>query len=179
MATCPNCGRPANIVSGTYDFVDGVVRLVRDANLTLAQVNELRRAAAQARRTGQVAEEFISANPVAAPIVNLLVQQAPGRDWLIVLLMVLTIVVGVLQMGQNAEYHADDQRQRKATPTPSTLTLTNRQLDQITQRVTAKLQMRRNRHHLGGAATRPQAGNTARKKRPPKRYGQAKHKRRR
>jgi hypothetical protein len=134
--TCPRCGRQASIVSGTYDFVGGVVRMVRDANLTLADVNALRRAAAQARETGQAPEEFVAANPAAAPIVNLIVQQRPGRDWLIVFLMVVTVVISYLQ---NAKYHAEDQQQQRSAATPTTLVLTEGQVSKIAREVGTKL----------------------------------------
>jgi hypothetical protein len=164
----------ADVVSGTYDFVGEVVRRVRDANLSLRQVNEIRRAAQQARKGDQTAEEFVQANPAVAPVVKLIAQQAPGRDWLMILLMVLAIVIPYLQ---NAAYHADDQRQQATRPPQTTTALSDRQVARIEQQVIARLQTASG--ESSARANRPQGGKPARRNREPKQYGQNKRKRRR
>jgi hypothetical protein len=172
--TCPNCGRPADIVSGTYDFVGGVIRLVRDANLTLSQIEELRRAAKEARKTGQQPDAFVSAHPDLAPIVKLIIEQRPGRDWLVILLMVLAIVVPYLQ---NAKYHAED-RQQAAPPTPTTLVLTQGDLDAITRDVTATLRTSTAQKSPPAPRPKSQGSKPARKKRPGKQHGKNKRRHR-
>jgi hypothetical protein len=132
---CPACGGRAEIVSGTYDFVGGVVRLARDANLTLADIARLRKAAKDARRAGQTPDDFAAENPQLAPIVNLIIQQAPGREWLAIVLTVLACIVGYLQ---SAEYHAEDE-QHAAHPPVSTLVLSDGQIKAIGEAVTVQL----------------------------------------
>jgi len=126
----------ADIISGTYEFVGGVVRMVRDAGLTLADVNALRRAAEQARRTHQPAEDFASENPAAAPIINLIVQQKPERDWLMILIVVLGIIIPYLQ---NASYHAEDAEPQRAASAPTTLVISDSEVQTIEKDLVTKL----------------------------------------
>jgi hypothetical protein len=165
VATCPRCGGTAAIVSGTYDLVGGVVRLVRDADLTLAQVRELGRAAAEARKGGQAANDFVAENPRAAPIVNLIVQQAGGRDWLMILIAVLAIVIPYLQ---HAQFHADDRQERRSSP-PTTVDLSDEDVDTLAEKIGRKIQ---------STTSEPPPKRTpkpqARPKKRPKTYGKTK-----
>jgi hypothetical protein len=151
-----------------------VVRLVRDAGLGLAEVNEIRRAANQARKTGQAPEEFIAANPAVAPIVNLIIQQGRGRDWFVMLLMVLAIIVPYLQ---NAEYHTEEERQRAALRPATTQVLSESALSAIERELGARVRAEQ-AQHFGSPAIR-QHTKTTRKRRPPKRHGKTKRKRHR
>jgi hypothetical protein len=165
----------AEVISGTYDFIGGVVRLVRDSNLSLSELHAIRRAAAAARDSRQTPDVFAAANPAAAPIINLLIQHGKGRDWLVVFLMVLTIVISYMQ---NAEYHTDDEHQAtKPPPAVTTQLLTTQDLTQIEQRIEHRL-----------AADTPAAGSIRRppttsarqpKRKRPKHYGQSKRRRHR
>ncbi len=118
---------------------------------------------------------FAAANPAAAPIINLLIQQGKGRDWLVVLLMVLTIVISYMQ---NAEYHEDDERQAtKLPPAVTTQILTTRDLTQIEQRIEHRLM---SEARAATSVRRPQTSSTRQPKRKqPKRYGRSKRRRHR
>jgi hypothetical protein len=151
----------AKIVDGTYDFVGGIVRLARDADLTLADVARLRQAAKAARRAQQAPEDFAAANPELAPLVNLIVQQKPGRDWLVILLMVLAIVVPYLRTAEQ------DQQQQPRTTTPTTLVLSDREIVAIERAVGARLEPKTTR-------PRPTQRPAKRPKRPAKKYGRNK-----
>ncbi|MGN6867989.1 MAG: hypothetical protein ACTHMY_06250 [Solirubrobacteraceae bacterium] len=163
----------ADIVAGTYDFIGNVVRLVRDANLTLGEVNNLRRAAQQARQSGRSAEDFAAANPTIAPIVRVIVQQDHSGQALAILIAVLLAVVGYLQA---ATYHADEQRAQPARPPQTTIALSDRQVARIEQQVIAKMETRS--HQAATVKTKPPT-RSARKKRPPKEFGKNKKKRHR
>ena len=161
---CPECGAQASIVSGTYDIdIDGIVRLVRDADLTLAEIARLRSLVREARKSGQTSEDFAAANPELAQIVNLIIQQAPGRDWLMILITVLTLVFTSLQ---SAHYHAEDE-QRQARPT--TLVLSDGQIRAIGEAVKAEIEP-----GIAGKRPRPPRKVRKRPKRPGKTYGQNK-----
>jgi hypothetical protein len=160
--SCPACGGTAKIVDGTYDFVGGVVRLARDADLTLADINRLRIAAKRARQSKQAPDDFLAANPELAPIVNLIVQQKPGRDWLVILLMVLAIIVPYLR---SAEQGA---QQQAHAATPTTLVLTDGEIATIEKAVEAKIERK------VSAMPRPTAKPKKREKRPGKKYGRNK-----
>jgi len=164
---CPECGAQGSIVSGTYDIdIDGIVRLVRDADLTLAEIARLRGLVREARKSGQTSEDFAAANPELAQIVNLIIQQAPGRDWLMILLAVLALVVPCLQ---NAEYHAEDEQRQAHPTTPTTLVLTDGQIRAIGEAVKAEIEPR-----VAGKRPRPSHKARKRPKRPGKQYGQNK-----
>ncbi len=162
---CPACGGRAEIASGTYDFVGGVVRLARDANLTLADIARLRRAAKEARQSKQAPEDFAAENPQLAPIVNLIIQQAPGREWLAILVTVLTCIVGYLQ---SADYHAEDEQRAAVHPPESTLVLSDGQIKAIGEAVTVQLAPKP-RTRLPQRSKQPK-----RVKRPGKMYGKNK-----
>jgi hypothetical protein len=113
---------------------------------------------------------FAATNPAAAPIVNLLIQQGKGRDWLVVLLMVLTIVISYMQ---NAEYHAEDEHQAAAhPPSITTQALNPSDITQLQQRIERRLE--------APQAPAVQHGRPAHlKRKQPKRYGKTKRKRHR
>ncbi len=165
--SCPRCGRMAQIVSGTYDFVGGVVRLVRDANLSLADLSAIRHAAQEARRTGQTQEAFVAANPNATPIVQFLIQHGKEHDWLVILLMILAIVIPALQ---SAEYRAVDERAANSRPPLTTQALSPETVAQIERRIETKLK----------PSQRAQERTPLRAKRKqPKRHGKNKRRHRR
>jgi hypothetical protein len=166
--TCPNCGQNAKVITGTYDFVDDLVHLVRDANLSHRDVIDLRRAAEQAREAGKAPEDFAAENPAVAPIINILIQQQrQGRDALVVFLMVLTILIPFLQ---SARYHGEDQHQQQAAPPPTTRMLR----DHDAQRIANQLERKIN----PGLAAPEAKKAAARRKRPPKKYGKNKRRHR-
>ncbi len=167
--TCARCGGRARIVSGTYDFIGGVVRVVRDADLSIAQLNHLRQAASQARRTGQSPQEFVEANPEMAPVINLMLQQPAGRDWLILLLAVLAIVIPFVQA---AEYHAEDEA-REARTNPTTLVINEREINALASRIAVQVEKDTAHESTTGKDVNAQK----RPKRPGKTYGKNKRRR--
>ena len=124
------------------------------------------RANARILRSGQPSRRTYRHRPL---------QQAAGRDWLVILLMVITAMIGVLQMVQNAEHQAEDE-QKAHHPTPTTLVITDRQANQITQTVEHDLLKQHDRPSTGGARARTKAAHK-RKPRPPKQYGKNKRNR--
>jgi hypothetical protein len=135
----------------------------------LAELNEIREAANQAQRSEQTPEAFAAANPAVAPIINLIVQQKPDRDWLVILLMVLAIVIPYLQ---NAEDHRHAEREAHAPAVRTTQQLVPQTLAAIERRIEQRLE-----HDRRGTAPRNTPRQAKRKKQ--KRYGHAKPKRRR
>jgi len=166
---CPRCGKPATINSGTYDFVGGIVRVVRDANLSLSDLNAIRAAAAHARRTGQTPEAFATAHPAAAPIVNLIVQQRALTQWLAILVAVLGIVINHLE---NAERQAQGPQAHARPPALTTKMLSREAMTSMERRIEHQVEQRFT-GRLGGRS-RPTT-----KRKQPKQYGQAKRKRHR
>ena len=49
---CPRCGRPAEVIPGTYDFVGDLVRRVRDADLSIDDLEAIRARLTKARERG-------------------------------------------------------------------------------------------------------------------------------
>jgi hypothetical protein len=133
-APCPRCRAPGAVIeTGTYHFIGDLVLKVREAGWTLDEVLELRDAALAAQGSSALsADEFAAANPNAAPIIQFVVQQG-GRDWLVVFLTVVTIVLGYLQL--RAAEHPPE------APPPATTTLTDddvhRLADQVAEEIKA------------------------------------------
>jgi hypothetical protein len=163
---CGRCGRPAQIINGTYDFVGDVVRMVRSADLSLAEVVDLQRAV-KAARSGDDPEAFAAEHPNLAPVVQQIILQAPGRDWVTMLVMVLAIVIPYLQA---RAYHQDEVRARDA-PHAQPVTTTSLTDEEIAK-IAARLEQRLDHRVKPPVPATPR--DAQRKKRPGKTYGKTK-----
>lgn len=162
---CPNCGGVADIIDGTYEFVDDVLVKIRDVGLTLDELKILS-AAAEAVRTGeQTSDEFAAAHPEVAPIIQLITVHVGQRDWPLFFLSLLAAVI--IMFGQ-----MELQKEGVLAPTPpaTTQALTDDDLDAISERVKSEC----------APPSKPPRSKTpaAKRKRPPKTHGKHKpHKR--
>jgi hypothetical protein len=157
----PRCGAIANVISGTYDFIGDVVRMVRASDLTLDVLREAKAAAEAARASAMSAEAFATANPRLAPIVNVIVEQKGNRDWLAIFIAVLTLM----------PYLVPEPADAPPTP-PTTRSLSDDDVERISGDVAQRLAWTSSRQ----APPRRERGG-ARKKRPAKTHGRDKRRR--
>jgi hypothetical protein len=172
---CPRCGRPADIVPGTYDFVGDVIRLVRSADLSAEQVAALAAVLTEAQDRGEVPDpaDVTQAHPEFAAIIQALTEATKDQkrrdNWVQALVVLLTILASYLiserEMQQAERQHQESQRQA------STRTLS----DEDAERLGAEF-ARKFKSVIG--STPPQTKSKQRR-RPPKTYGKNKKHRKR
>jgi hypothetical protein len=86
--TCPFCGALADIQEGTFDMVNGVLCMVRDANVTREMCSKLERLAIKAYTEKMPPENLIKEIKEISPFLG---QQFPKMPIPIFLLLILLI----------------------------------------------------------------------------------------
>jgi hypothetical protein len=93
------------MVSGTYSLVSGLLRMVRDTDVTVEQLRRLRDAAEAARQRDTPAlEDLLADEPSLIPFVNEVARHFPGQPLLLMLLVVLGVLLPYMEAA--AHHHA-------------------------------------------------------------------------
>jgi hypothetical protein len=189
-----------DIVSGTYDFVGGMVRLVRDADLSLSRIRELSRQVIP----GASAQDFAEANPDVAAIVQAIAEAAAARghggqwvrDFLLVLSIVMAVYFGMKQvdlaseqvdLGRRQVEQTEQQQPDDSSGVPaSTGALTDEDIARLVVAVQQTMSVREtqdtpppvSRRSVGGQSS-AQGPQPKRRKRPGKTFGRDKKRPRR
>ncbi len=128
IESCPFCGFPAGVMDGTFDFVEGTIRVLAAPQSTLSRLQALRRIL-QETTPDQVLEVVKETDPQFADALRRLLPRDPGRaiQWLVVLLAVLTMLINLKQLAVSEH----------PPPAPVDQQLTERQIEEIIQDVIA------------------------------------------
>lgn len=107
--SCPQCGRPAAIAEGTFDFDEDMIRVVAGSEWTREQVNRILAAYNQAQQEGSLSENVIEAlSQVSPELANIAQFLSTKRGGFTILMFLLALALNRCNVNLNVDLDVNE-----------------------------------------------------------------------